>query len=51
MTGFGRMDEKRGRAGGGKCRSDLVSDVAGLAHAGDDHAPLRGANEVDRGDE
>ena len=36
MTGLGRMQEKRWRAGAGQGRGDLVADVPGLAHAGHD---------------
>ena len=45
------MDEERGRAGRGEGRGDLAADMAGLAHAGDDHAAARAVDEIDRGDE
>ncbi len=32
-------------------RGDLASDMAGFTYAGDDHAALRGADQVDRGRE
>ena len=48
---FARMHEQRRRAGGGEGRGDLAPDMAGLAHAGDDDAALRGADQVDRGGE
>ena len=35
------MDEERGRAGRGEGRRDLAADMAGLAHAGDDHPAAR----------
>ncbi|KFB71148.1 MAG: hypothetical protein AW09_003745 [Candidatus Accumulibacter phosphatis] len=40
MAGLGRMNEKGGGAGAGQGRSDLASDMTGLAHAADDHAPM-----------
>ena len=38
MARLGRVQEKGGRAGARKGRRDLAADVAGLAHAGNDHA-------------
>ena len=46
-----RVDEEGGRAGRGEGGGDLAADVAGLAHAGDDHAAARLADQVDRRDE
>ena len=42
MAGFARMHVERGRAGRGQGRGDLARDVAGLAHAGADHATAAG---------
>ena len=39
------------RAGRGEGRRDLAADMAGLAHAGDDHPAARAADQLDRGDE
>ena len=39
------------RAGRREGRGDLAADMAGLAHAGDDHPALRGADQVDRRDD
>ncbi len=41
MAGLGRMDEMRRRAGRGEGGGDLARHMAGLAHARDDHPPLR----------
>ena len=48
---FARMHEEGRRSGRGEGRRDLAPDMAGLAHAGDDHAALRAADQLDRGDE
>ena len=48
---FARMHEQRRRAGRGEGRGDLAPDMAGFAHAGDDDAALRGADQLDRGGE
>ena len=45
------MHEEGGRAGRGEGRRDLAADMAGFAHAGDDHAAARAADQVDGGDE
>ena len=45
---LGRVHEQRRRAGRGKGRGDLVTDMAGLAHAGNDDAALRVADQFDR---
>ena len=37
------MDEEGRRAGRGEGGGDLAADMAGLAHAGDDHPAARGA--------
>ena len=39
MAGLGRVHEMRRRAGGGEGRRDLARDMAGFAHAADDHPP------------
>src|SRR5580704_8918159 len=41
VDGFGGMEKKRGRAGGGERGGDLLRDDAALAHAGDDDAAAR----------
>ena len=51
MTGFGRVHEKRGRAGRSQRCCDLVADMAGLAHAGDDDPALCAHNQATRVDE
>ena len=51
MARFARMHEQRRRSGGGEGRGDLAPDMAGFAHAGDDHPALRGADQVDGGGE
>ena len=48
---FARMDEEGGRAGRGQRRGDLAADMAGLAHAGDDHPAARAPDQIDRRDE
>ena len=51
MGGFGRMDEKCRRAGGGQCGGDFVADMAGFSNA-HDHQPTRaGKNGVCGGGE
>ena len=48
---LGGMQEEGGRAGAGERRGDLAGDVAGLAHAGDDHPALAGqADAAGRGE-
>ena len=42
VAGLGRVDEERRRAGGGEGGGDLAGDVAGLAHARDDHPAAGG---------
>ena len=51
MAGIGGVHEKCRRSGGGERCGDLPRDVAGLAHAGDDHPAARGADGLDGGDE
>ena len=38
MTGLTRVHEEGGRAGACQCGGDLAGDMAGLAHASDNHA-------------
>ena len=42
VAGFARMHVERRGAGGGQGRGDLARDMAGLAHAGADHAAVAG---------
>jgi hypothetical protein len=44
---LGRMDEMRGRAGGGEGCGELAPDMAGLAHARDDDATGGAADQRD----
>ena len=46
VRGLARMHEERRRAGGGERGGDLVADVTGFAHAGDDHAPGAGEDDL-----
>ena len=48
MARLGGMDESGGLAGRGERRGDLARDMAGFAHAGDDDAPRRLADRLDR---
>ena len=48
VRGLGRVDEQRRRAGRGQRGRDLAGDMAGLADAGDDDAPLAGKQELHR---
>ena len=48
MARLGRMNEVSGRSRGREGRGDLAPDMAGFAHAGDDDAPFRRADERDR---
>ena len=43
---FGGVQEERRAARAGERRCDLVADVAGLAHAGDDDAARAGEQQV-----
>ena len=47
VAGLGGVDELRGRAGAGQRRCDLFGDMAGLADAGDNHAPACRNQQVD----
>ena len=51
MARLARVHEEGGRPGGREGRRDLAADMAGLAHAGDDHPAARLADQVDGGDE
>ena len=51
VAGLARMHEVRWRAGGGEGGGDLAADMAALAHAADDHAPLAGDQQMHRLDE
>ena len=46
MAGFGRMDEKRSRSGGGEGGCHLARDVPRLADADDDDAPGAGEQQI-----
>ena len=46
MGGFGRVEEKRGRASGGEGGGDLLADEPGLAHPSHHHAPRRGEGQL-----
>ena len=48
MARLAGMHEKRRRSGGRQGGRNLAPDVAGLAHAGHDHAPLGRLNQFDR---
>ena len=51
VRGFGGMDEKGGRAGGGEGGGDFVADVAGFADAGNDEAAGAVEHGIDGGGE
>ena len=51
MAGVGGMNEECRRPGRGQRRRDLARDVAGFAHAGDDHPAACRAYRFDGGDE
>lgn len=48
MAGLGRMNKKGGRPGTGQGRSDLASDMTGLAHAADNYATMAIENQPQR---
>ena len=47
MTCLSGMDKLGGRARGRQRGGDLLSDMAALAHAGDDNAPVAAKHEFD----
>ena len=51
VAGLGRVQEEGGRAGAREGRGDLAGDVAGLAHAGHDHAAAAALKETARAHE
>ena len=46
VRGLARVHEEGGGAGAGEGGGDLAADVAALAHAGDDDAPLAGEHQT-----
>ena len=48
MTGFGWVNEECGRTGAGEGGGKLATDVARLAHSGDDHPSAAREQEQDR---
>jgi hypothetical protein len=51
MAGLGRMHEECCRAGRSHGGGNLRADMAILAHSGDDHAPRRSCQDIERGAE